>query len=277
MKRSAKQFVKQLLLSVAPQAAGAWRDARRRRHVQRFEQRLGLPELTASFTAQHGRSVLGGPFAGMAYVAQARGSALMPKLLGSYEAELHEIIRQIMAADYAAVIDIGCAEGYYANGLALRMPSAHVYAFDIDPEAQKLCTEMARLNAVEERVTVSGECHTGDLNTILAGRSLLICDCEGFEVEMLRPDLIPALAQADILVELHDHIRPGITPLILDRFEGTHRAALVTAAERDADCYPQLQFADARHRQLAVSEFRQPGQQWAFLRSRAFTPGEAAS
>ena len=203
-KQTMRQLVKQLLLSAAPQAAGAWQDARRRRHVQRFEQRLGLPELTASFIEEHGRRVLSGPFAGMAYVAQARGSALMPKLLGSYEAELHAVIQQIAATDYAAVIDIGCAEGYHANGLAMRMPSTHVYAFDTDLEAQKLCMEMASLNAVEGRVTVSGECQTGDLNRIIAGRSLIVCDCEGFEegfeAGILRPDLVPAMAQADILV-----------------------------------------------------------------------------
>lgn len=235
---------------------------------------MGLPELTAAFIAEHGRSVHSGPFVGMAYVAQARGSALMPKLLGSYEAELQEVIAQIVATDYAAVIDIGCAEGYYANGLAMRMPSAHVYAFDTDLSAQTLCKEMARLNAVEERVTVSGECKTSDLNLILEGRSLIICDCEGFEIEILRPDLVPCTAQADILVELHDHVQPGLTPLILGRFEHTHCARLITAVERDAAGYPELRFTDPNKRQRAVSEFRPSGQQWAFLESRLFLPDE---
>ena len=273
-KEPIKQLVKRFLLSAAPQAAGAWQSARQRRHIQRFEQRLGLPKLTTDFIEEHGSRVLSGPFVGMAYVAQARGSALMPKLLGSYEEELHEVMEKVVATDYMAIIDIGCAEGYYANGLAMRMPSARIYAFDTDLSAQALCAEMARLNAVEARVSVFGECRTDDLNTLLTKRSLIICDCEGFESEILRPDLVPAMARTDILVELHDHVQPGITPLILKRFEDTHRATTITAAERDATYYPQLRFPNLRNRQLAVSEFRQSGQQWVFLASKLFPPGE---
>ncbi len=265
----AKQLAKQLLARVAPQAAGTWQEVRHRRHIRRFEQELGLPELTRSFIEQHGLCVLSGPFAGMDYVPQATGSALMPKLLGSYEAELHETLEKVAAANYAEVIDIGCAEGYYANGLARRLPSAQVYAFDIDPEARELCTAMARLNGVEERVIVSGKCGTEELNTLLTNRSLIVCDCEGFELELLRPDLAPTLAQADILVELHDQVQPGLTPLLLSRFEPTHQAILITAAPRDPDQYPPLRFTDPKERQLAVSEFRPAGQQWAFFQSNA--------
>lgn len=263
-----RQQIKRFLSAVAPEAASNWHEVRHRRHIRRFEQRMGLPEMTQAFITEHGLSVLSGPFAGMVYVPQATGSALMPKLLGSYESELHGVIAQIMATDYAAIIDIGCAEGYYANGLAMRLPSARVYAFDIDPEAQALCKEMARLNSVEERVTVLGECQPGDLNALITGRSLLICDCEGYESELLQPALAPAMAQADILVELHDQVQPGLTPLVLGRFRETHSTTMITATERNADHFPQLRFSDADKRRLAVSEFRPAGQQWAFFQAK---------
>ena len=272
-----KQRIKQVLSLIAPKAASTWQNVRQRRHIQHFEQRMGLPELTQAFMTEHGQRVLSGPFTGMAYVTQARGSALMPKLLGSYEEELHEVIEKIVATDYAGVIDIGCAEGYYANGLAMRMPSTRIYAFDTDLSAQALCAEMARLNAVEARVSVSGECRTDDLNTLIKKRTLIICDCEGFESEILRPDLVPAMARTDILVELHDHVQPGITPLLLRRFEDTHNATMITAAERDAACYSQLHFSDPKQRQLAISEFRPSGQQWAFLESKSFLPDSKKS
>jgi len=266
--RTVKQLIKQWLSFVAPKAASTWQEVRQRRHIRHFEQRMGLPELTQAFITEHGQCVLSGPFAGMAYVPQATGSALMPKLLGSYEEELHDIIGQTVATDYAAIIDIGCAEGYYANGLAMRLPRTRVYAFDIDPEAQALCKEMARLNAVEERVTVLGECKPSHLNALMTGRSLIICDCEGYESELLQPGLVPAMAQADILVELHDQVQPGLTPLVLGRFRETHSATMITAIERDAECYPQLRFSEPERRMLAVSEFRSEGQQWAFLQAK---------
>lgn len=264
-----KQRIKRLLSFVAPKAASHWQQVRHRRHIHRFEQRMGLPELTRTFIAQHGQCVLGGPFSGMAYVPQATGSALMPKLLGSYEAELHAVIEQILTTEYSVIIDIGCAEGYYANGFAMRLPSAHIYAFDIDPEAQALCREMSRLNRVEEQVTVLGECRHDNLNALMTTRSLVVCDCEGYEAELLQPDLVPAMAQADILVELHDQLQPGLTSLILDRFQKTHKTQVLTALERHAEDYPQLRFSEPDQRQSAVSEFRPAGQQWAFLQVKS--------
>ena len=264
-----KQYIKRFLSGIAPDMASNWQDVRHRRHIRRFEQRMGLPELTQAFIEEHGLSVLCGPFAGMAYVPQATGSALMPKLLGSYEEELHNVIEQIMATNYTAIIDIGCAEGYYANGLAMRLPSTHIYAFDIDPKAQALCKEMARLNGVEERVTVLGKCQPSDLKALMTGHSLIVCDCEGYESELLQPALVPLMAQADILVELHDQVQPGLTPLVLGRFHETHRTTMITAVERDAECYPQLRFSEPDERRLAVSEFRPVGQQWAFLQAES--------
>ena len=267
--QQAKQYIKRFLSGIAPDMASNWQDVRHRRHIRRFEQRMGLPELTQAFIEEHGLSVLCGPFAGMAYVPQATGSALMPKLLGSYEEELHDVIEQILATDYTAVIDIGCAEGYYANGLAMRLPSTHVYAFDIDPEAQALCKEMARLNGVEERVTVLGKCQPSDLKALMTGHSLIVCDCEGYESELLQPALVPPMVQADILVELHDQVQPGLTPLVLGRFRETHRTTMIIAVERDAECYPQLRLSGPEKRRLAVSEFRSSGQQWAFLQAKS--------
>ena len=262
----AKRIIKQFLLRVAPEAAGAWQDKRHRQHIRRFEQRMGLPELTDTYVSEHGLRVQSGPFVGMTYVSQAVGSALMPKLVGSYESELHSLMEQILTIPYPVVVDVGCAEGYYANGLALRLPTAQVYAFDTDPEARQLCETMAKLNGVQERVHVAGKCEPGNLNALLHDQSLIICDCEGFETELLRPDLVPAMAQADILVELHDHVKPGITPLLVSRFGATHQITLIKAVERDPADYPLLRFSDGERRRLAVSEFRPLGQQWAFLR-----------
>lgn len=263
----AKEIAKQFLARMAPEASTRWHEIRHRNHIRRFEQKLGLPELTDSFITQHGRSVLSGPFAGMVYVPQATGSALMPKLVGSYEAELHQLIEQIVITGYDTVIDVGCAEGYYAIGLALRLPETHVYAFDIDLEAQRLCRAMSHLNGVENRVTISGKCGNEDLNALLTKKSLIVCDCEGFEAELLQPDLSSKLNHTDILVEFHEHLNIGLTSLLLSRFHDTHYPTVITAVERNANDYPQIRFTEPESRQLTVSEFRVNGQQWAFLKS----------
>jgi len=132
-----------------------------------------FPELT----------VAGGPFRGMRYPSeQSYGSALLPKLLGSYESELHPALEGMLANEYTAIVDIGCAEGYYAVGLGLRIARADIYAFDISLQARSLCTDMARLNGLDSRVRVGGFCDQAALKAIpLGSRALIISDCEGYE------------------------------------------------------------------------------------------------
>ena len=269
MKQTFKHNLKTLLLRAAPGPARQMQTVWQRRHVRRFEQRLGLPDLAREFTGRHGLKVQGGPFGGMEYLAQATGSALVPKLVGSYEQELHDVIGEIMRTPYTTIIDVGCAEGYYAVGLARALPGATVMAFDTDGHAQRLCRLTAELNGVSARVHVAGRCDAATLATrLIGGRALVISDCEGYERDLLDLERAPGLRHADVLVELHDAVSAGLTSELLARFAATHDAQLIDSAARDGCAYERLNFLPIERRQLAVSEFRLTGQQWAFLRAR---------
>ena len=68
--------------------------------------------------------VLTGIFKGLKYPElTAYGSALYPKLIGSYEKELCPTLARLLEKNYSEIIDTGCAEGYYAVGLALKTNS----------------------------------------------------------------------------------------------------------------------------------------------------------
>jgi methylase of polypeptide subunit release factors len=86
------------------------------------------------------------------------GSALLPKLPGSYESEVHAALEMLLKQDYSTIVDIGCAEGYYAVGLALRLPNARICALDTDSRARDSCAEMARLNCVDGRIQIGSFC-----------------------------------------------------------------------------------------------------------------------
>ena len=105
------------------------------------------------------------------------GSALIPKIVGSYESELHQIIGKICNTDYSEIVDIGCAEGYYAVGLAMRIPTARVYAYDINAKAIDLCRQMAQINNVADRVTTGSFCDINTLKSIpFTKKALIISD-----------------------------------------------------------------------------------------------------
>lgn len=153
-----KQLIKNAMHRLAPSAANQWFNARKRAHIERLFAELGLPAVVESVRNRYGGTVQTGPFAGMKYDGRATGSTAAPKLIGSYESEIAPWIEQLCADSYDCVIDIGCAEGYYAVGMALRSPASKVVAFDIDSTARALCTELARLNGVSERIEVRSTC-----------------------------------------------------------------------------------------------------------------------
>jgi hypothetical protein len=189
----------------------------------------------------------------------------VPKLLGCYEAELHDAIQWVISFNFDRIINIGCGEGYYAVGLALRLPSAQVYAFDADPIARRLCDDQARQNAMQEQVTIRGACDVEELSALLDDNTFVLCDCEGCELELLDPDRVPGLKQCVILVELHEFVHPGLTATILSRFAPSHEIACITTEERDSEAYPSLRRFRGADRHLAVSELRSVSMEWAFM------------
>ena len=229
--------------------------------------------LTCKVGRQQDWLVASGPFAGMRYIDNAHGSRLIPKLVGSYEAELHGVIEQMIKAAPPVVIDVGCAEGYYAVGFARALPQSSVVAFDISDEARRLCGELARANGVAGRVAIEGRCDCETLHRLPLTGALLIVDCEGFELELLRPDRVPGLAHTTILVELHDCFVPGLSVELLARFRDTHRVRLFPLQGRDPGDYPTLRGLKPQDQLRAVDEDRRSNgqpleQQWALLEPR---------
>lgn len=239
-------------------------------------------ELRDRLARRYGLRVLSGPFSGMKYLPQSIGSELLPKLLGSYERELHDVIEGLLARPRKRVINIGCGEGYYAVGLALRWPETHVHAFDTDPKARQLCQELARLNAVSDRVSVHGACTVEQIQEFAGSDSLVVCDCEGNEIELLRPDRASGLEQCELLVEFHDCFNPLISRTIAARFAATHSIGRLPFAPRSPALFVQLiQSVDSREhrpdgedwlagwteaeRRLALDENRPVDMEWGYL------------
>jgi len=169
-------------------------------------------------------TVLNGPFKGLKYPSlDSVGSVIYPKLLGSYESELHQALNTILGEDYSEILDIGCAEGYYAIGMAKKYDNAKIYAFDIDENAQKLCLEMAILNDVSRKVEIKSE-FTPELLGLFefTKKSLIICDCEGFESILFNTENIKNLKQCDLIIELHDFIDIEISGNLKELFSKTH-------------------------------------------------------
>jgi hypothetical protein len=231
------------------------------------------PYTSALVVRETKSTVRSGPFRGMKYLKTSSGSVLAPKLLGIYERELHQAIEEAIASPIRRIVDIGAAEGYYCTGFAMRMPRAKVVAYEIDEPARVLIAEMACLNEVSDRVEIRGACTVDELNSVLDASvpTLVICDAEGAEAYLLDPLRVPALRTAYILVEMHDVILGGLSGVIRQRFEGTHRIEQIRAEARSRSEFPFSSFITRRfpgYVDYAVSDCRPPGMSWFWMRPK---------
>jgi SAM-dependent methyltransferase len=225
-------------------------------------------ELVANtIVRRSGTTVLSGPFQGMTYGVRAAEGSASARLLGVYEASLAPVIEEIIGRAYPLVVDIGCAEGYYAVGLARRMPASRILARDASPKAQALCRQLAQMNGVQDRVEVGGLMDHASLSICAAERTLILCDIEGAEAELLDPVAAPALSQADILVECHDVMRPGLTDLLAARFAPSHHVTRIDRqiAARLPSWMEELSDLD---RLIALWEWRGGPTPWLWMQAK---------
>lgn len=188
------------------------------RHLAKWRAQV-LEQLLAE---RSGDRILSGPFKGMLYPNRAAEGSRSPRLIGCYESCLAPVVEEIVAQGYDRIVDIGCAEGYYAVGFAMRMPQVQVIARDRQEKAQVACAELAAANGFSDRITVGGEVDPAEFRSLVQGRTMIWCDIEGAEGDLLDPDAAPVLREADLLVEVHEGMRPGLLHLLKQRFGASH-------------------------------------------------------
>lgn len=213
-----------------------------------------------------------GPFSGLRYISDAHGSAYCPKLLGIYERELGHVIDQIIKMAPPTIVDIGAAEGYYAVGLAMRLPQTELIAFEIEELGRQQLSRLAKLNKVDDRISIREKCETDALELSLksaGSNSVVICDVEGYESVLLDPTAVRSLQKTPILVELHDHLVPAVSNVIRKRFEATHQIESVQSEPRTEDEFPYntliTRLLPVARLRWMVSEFRAVPMQWYWM------------
>lgn len=213
----------------------------------------------------HGTRVQAGPFAGMDFIERSAEGCHIPKLLGCYEEELHPFLSELPVAGYETVLNIGCAEGYYAVGIRRLLPSTPVLAFDIDPNARAACKSLAEKNQVS--LEIGGEFSIEDFARY-PGKVLVWCDIEGAEADLLDPVKAPALAGMDLVVELHPISSGHTAQVIPQRFAATHDIQVLHARGHAPQLPPFLQQLGHLDQLLAQWEWRSAPTPWLVMRAK---------
>jgi hypothetical protein len=185
--------------------------------------------------------VASGPFKNLNYVEQSVGGALVPKLLGVYEKELHPYLEKIVDLNVDLMIHIGAAEGYYVAGMARLMPCAQSLAFEQNADGREIMKRVLQANGVAmKNVSIQERCRVSDLRDRVPQdcRAFILCDVEGYEVVLLDPLRLPFLRNAYILVELHDFKVDGISEELRRRFHQTHSIRMIRQQDREPSDWP---------------------------------------
>lgn len=217
--------------------------------------------------------VLGGPFKGMSYVSASVGSQYWPKIFGTYEAELHGVIRDLTELRFAKVIDVGAAEGYYAVGLATSWPWTAVSAFESQAEGRELIGQMALSNNTQERVKILGHATVDALRKELKdadeGRVLCVMDVEGAELEFCNLRSVPELGRSHLLVETHDFAVEGIHDRLEQALSASHRVYSLGQRTRSLNDFRNAlplwqRMVFGKSLVYLVDEWRPPGCGWLY-------------
>lgn len=247
--------------------------------------RLGYKDLRKKFHARHHKfqgeikgwlfpdrapGILNGPFKGMNYLDETIWGSITPRWIGSYERELWEVVEEIKKTSYETVIDIGCAEGYYATGLVTHLPETNVYAYDLDPFSREQCERLWKLNDSTGKLHILKWCDNQEYASKHQGRTLCVIDIEGGEMSFLNPGLLPELKRSDILVEVHrtnQDVRANAEELT-KRFESTHTIAVIEATSDRDDSEYELPspLPDEEILKRSFSEGRPYSQMWLWMK-----------
>jgi hypothetical protein len=243
------------------------------RVVEQVHRKTGMRDFCLRIISAYGTTVQHGPFKGLKFTHKGLLVACNTSgLLGCYERELQPWILALSGSEYERVIDIGAAEGYYAVGIALRN-GIRVDAYDTAPTARRLCRAMAKLNGVSSLVQTHGFCSPKILQQLSGHRCFILSDCEGFEVQLFSGEVIQALAQCDLLIELHNGTAPAGTTreLLKSRFAATHQIEVVRFGSRELKDFPELAYLGKQGIDVlrAIREEGRGDQEWLIANSRS--------
>ena len=218
----------------------------------------------------NGLVVLEGPFKGLKFLSKSLEGCYVPKLLGCYEQPLHKVIYKVIETKYEIVLNIGSAEGYYAGGLAKRMPETLIKAFDINQAVKKPISQLLKSNAITNCIYSDQKFLTENFKKYQNRRTLVLCDIEGEEKNLLDPNKAPSLLNMDIIVEAHDCFDQTISSELVRRFSGSHAIEVIydngdRILENAPDWFRNLGHLDQL---LSFWEWRSGPTPWIIMKSR---------
>ena len=239
--------------------------------INQYDERQIISRLAGKISDD--RTVIQGPFIGQKFArTESVGSAYLPKLLGTYESEIFPVWTEIQNQDFSVILDIGCAEGFYACALAKMFPASKVLGFDLDANARDYSIENAKANGLNN-VSIHGACDPDLIDNSCRGeKAFILCDIEGAEKALFSAVSVESLKDTHMVIELHDGVDRSISSTLKSKFVTTHDISSFFSTDdihRPAlmASYNQMDLSDDDF-YLAMREKRGHIMEWIYLKPK---------
>ncbi len=202
-----------------------------------------------------GPKVFQGPFEGMNFFSNPLDiseGCLVPKIIGSYESELHSTIEDLKLNKPDAIVNIGSAEGYYSVGLKLLLGDVDVFAYDIDPKAKEKTLELSKLNNVD--ISCRKEFFSSELEGLEKKDILILCDIEGDELKLFSEDEIIKYKDCRIIIETHLTKFGHSKDILPNLFSKTHDIEVIEQKGSEAFIVPKS-ISQSNHLDILLSKW----------------------
>ncbi|MDE2357624.1 MAG: hypothetical protein KGL69_12815 [Alphaproteobacteria bacterium] len=220
-----------------------------------------------------------GPLSGYNVGARAtwRAADDSAKILGLYEQEVCALLARL-AGERTTLIDLGAADGYYGVGLVAVGVYARSHCFEIVEESRQNLAALAADHGVGDRVHIHGAATPGFMAELAAqgveaSDSVVLCDIESSEFEVLDEACLQSLTRAHLIVEIHDFMRgdgKAQYARLLERASRLFEVTEIRTGARDLSQIPLVSdhWTD-NDRWLLCSESRAKLMSWLHLAPRS--------
>ncbi len=166
-----------------------------------------------------------GPFTGLKIPQSVYNILTTSEILGLYESCLHSKFEILLNKEIKNVLLVGGNNGYYASGISYLLNPDLIHIYETEKYFHTLIKSWFQENNFEN-YKISDKASKEEFIKIQSKIDFVFMDCEGFETELLNPEIFTWQEKTEILLEIHPFYKDNLISILSKRFMKTHKIEL---------------------------------------------------
>lgn len=180
----------------------------------------------ATLIEKIGNRIYFGPFSGLKIPNEVSEILTISEILGLYESCLHPKFANLLNQEINNIILVGGNNGYYSAGISYLFNPLTFSIFESEEKFHPIINSWFLENKLSE-IKIKGKATIEEFKAIKSKIDFLFLDCEGYEIELLNPQLFLWQQKAEILLEIHPFYIDNLIAIMASRFKSTHKIEIV--------------------------------------------------